>query len=80
MICKSWVLRIFVRPVPNSCTPASATATISNVVKESLSGTVILAWPLASSTTPGCHDSTLSNSSRRGLRPPPPPAATALRP
>ena len=51
MICRSCVAWIDVWPVPNRPVPASATATIRKVVSASLSGTVTVAWPLASSTT-----------------------------
>jgi hypothetical protein len=43
---------------------ASATATILKVVSASFSGTVTLAWPLASSWTAGFHSSRVSSSSR----------------
>jgi hypothetical protein len=71
---------IEVWPVPNRPVPASATATILKVVSASLSGTVTVAWPLASSTTAGFHKSRVSSSSRVWPLPPPPPAGTALRP
>ncbi len=80
MICRSCVARMLVLPVPNSPVPASATATILNVVSASLSGTVTRAWPWASSLMAGCHSSSVSSSSRVGARPPPPPAGTAFLP
>ncbi len=78
--CRSCVTRMLVLPVPNFCTSASATATRRKLVSESLSGTSIVASPLASRTTLGFQTSKVSNSSRVAPRPPPPPAATALRP
>ena len=79
-ICKSWVTRMLVLPVPNCCVPASAMATSLKRVSESFSGTSTTASPFASSSTFAFHTSSVSNSSRVLPRPPPPPAASALRP
>ncbi|MNV39216.1 hypothetical protein D3C71_1307880 [compost metagenome] len=80
MICKSCVARMLVLPVPKRPVAASATATILKVVSASFSGTVTLAWPLASSWMEGSHSSSVSSSSRVCARPPPPPAGTAFLP
>ena len=80
IICRSCVALIMVEPVPNNPVDASATATILKLVRASFKGTVTLAWPLASSLTLGFHSNKVSNNSRVPLRPPPPPAGTALRP
>jgi hypothetical protein len=79
-ICRSCVTRTLALPVPNCCVPASAMATSLKLVSESFSGTSITASPLASSATTAFQISRVSNSSRVLPRPPPPPAATALRP
>ena len=50
------------------------------LVSASFSGTSTDASPFASSATRGFHKSSVSNSSRVALCPPPPPAGTALRP
>ena len=68
-------------PVPNRSMSPLATATMRNEVSESFSGTVASAWPCSSSFTVACQNSSVSNSSRADLPPPPsPPAASALRP
>ncbi len=78
--CRSCVLRIDVLPVPKVPGPTAAMATIRKLVSASLSGTSSEASPLASSVTRGFQSSSVSNSSRVELCPPPPPAGTALRP
>ena len=78
--CKSWVVAIVVLPVPKRSSPSSAMATISKLVRASLSGTCTWARPWASSGTTGCHSSKVSNNSRVLLRPPPPPGAAAFSP
>ena len=79
-ICKSCVTRTLVLPVPKRSVPASATATSRKLVSESFNGTSMTAWPCASRVTVPRHSSSVSNSSRVGLRPPPPPGGKALRP
>ena len=69
-----------VPPVPNRPAPLLATATMRNDVSESFSGTSTTASPFLSSTTFPFHSSSVSNSSRPALRPPPPPCGNALRP
>ena len=78
--CRSCVTRTLALPLPKRSAPAAATATSRKLVSESFSGTSICAWPLASSTTLPRHSSSVSKSSRVGLRPPPPPGGSALRP
>ncbi len=78
--CRSCVLRIDVLPVPKRSGPTAAIATIRKRVSASFSGTSTVALPFASSVTRGFHSSNVSNSSRVGALPPPPPAGTALRP
>ncbi|CAJ3425635.1 Uncharacterised protein [Burkholderia pseudomallei] len=78
--CRSCVLRIVALPVPKRSAPVAAIATIRKRVSASLSGTSTLALPFASSVTRGFHSNSVSNSSRVGAIPPPPPAGTALRP
>ena len=82
-ICRSCVTRIVAAPLPkrSSCAPPpAATATRRKALSESFSGTSSVARPCASSCTSGRHSSSVSNSSRVGLRPPLPPGASALRP
>ncbi|MDR8955244.1 hypothetical protein FEP76_03750 [Burkholderia multivorans] len=78
--CRSCVLRIDVLPVPKRSAPTAAIATMRKRVSASFSGTFTVALPFASSVTRGFHSSSVSNSSRVGALPPPPPAGTALRP
>jgi len=80
IICRSCVAAMLALPLPKRFTPRSATATMRKLVSESLSGTSSVALPSPSSCTRGFHSSNVSNSSRVGLLPPPPPAGTALRP
>ena len=71
---------MLVSPVPNAPAPLVATATMRNVLSESLSGTSTVARPAASRRTRPFHSNRVSNSSRAVWRPPPPPCGNAFLP